>query len=174
MRAAYSALRCEVLCGLALLASCAAIADEPLRDAVRQQLRDENYVLVEDNDGARLFVFSTGNISSVTPAVAENETDKALAMTRSADFRKRVRGLTLLTDVDDPAALDAALVLLSDPEVAVREEAVQLLIEHPAADIDSVVALATNDPSDRVRLIAAELIEERRAEMGDRGARRAH
>ena len=130
-------------------------------------MRDQNYVLVEDGNGARLFVFSTGSISSVTPAIPENETDKALAMTRSADFRERVRGLTLLSDVDDPAALDTALVLLSDPEVAVREEAVQLLVEHPAADIDSVIALAENDPSERVRLIATELIEERREEMGD-------
>ncbi len=167
MHAVSRTVRCGVLCGLALLCSLQVTADELLRDAVRNQLADENYLLIEDSDGARLFVFSKGSIRSVAPAVPENETDKALAMTRSANPRERVRGLTLLSDVDDPAALDAALVLLSDPEAAVREEAVQLLIEHPAADIDAVVALVANDPAERVRLITAELLEERQEEMGD-------
>lgn len=88
-------------------------------------------------------------------------------MTRSADFRKRVRGLTLLSDINNPTVLDAALVLLSDPVAAVREEAVQIVAEHPGADIDSVIALAANDPSERVRLVAEDLIEERRDDWGD-------
>ena len=88
-------------------------------------------------------------------------------MTRSADFRERVRGLTLLSDVDKPAVLNAALVLLSDPVAAVREEAVHIIAEHPDADIDSVIALAANDPSERVRLVAEDLIEERRDDWGD-------
>jgi HEAT repeat protein len=88
-------------------------------------------------------------------------------MTRSADFRTRVRGLTLLSGVEDPAALDTALVLLSDPVAAVREEAVQLIIEHPDADIDNVVAIAANDPSKRVRQTTADLIEERLDDRGD-------
>jgi HEAT repeat protein len=124
-------------------------------------------MLIEDHNGARLFVFSSGSVSRVTPAEKDYETDKALAMTRSADHRKRVRGLTLLSDVDDPAALDAALVLLSDPEVAVREEAFQLIIEHPDADMDSVVAVVADDPSERVRQAVADLIEERLEDHGD-------
>lgn len=154
------------LCSLVLLCSMQAAADELLRDTVRQQLGDENYVLVEDSDGARLFVFSTRSVSPIPMSDPEDETEIALAMTRSTDFRKRVRGLTLLSDVDSPPVLDAALVLLSDPVAAVREEAVHLLAEHPDADIDSIVALASNDPSERVRLVAKDLIEER---LDDRG-----
>lgn len=161
------ALRCGALCGLALLGSSSAIADETLREAIRQQLRNENYMLVEDRNGARLFVFSAESMSSIDYSLSENETAKALAMTRSADSRTRVLGLTLLSGVDDPDVPDAALILLSDPEVAVREEAVQLLAEHPEVDIASVIALAANDPSERVRLIAAELLEERQDESGD-------
>jgi hypothetical protein len=160
------------LAGLALLLVSPAMADEPLRDTVRQQLRDENYLLVEDDNGARLFVFSAGSVSTVT-ALQQSETnssrglDYALEMTRSVDARTRVRGLTLLSGVDDTAALDTALVLLADPVIAVREEAVQLIIEHPDADIDSIVDLAANDPSGRVRQAAAELIEERLDDLGD-------
>lgn len=164
-------MRCGVLCGLALFFASPATADEALREAVRQQLRDESYMLVENQDGARLFIFSTGSVSAVTthqpgdgPA---RQLDEALEMTQSADPRTRVRGLTLLSDVDDPAALDAGLVLLSDPVAAVREEAVQLIIEHPDADIDGVVAIAANDPSERVRQATLDLIEERLDDRGD-------
>ena len=164
-------MRCGALAGLALLIVLPVVADEPLRDTVRQQLRDENYVLVEDDSGARLFVFSTGSVSAVTrlqpPDSPGGRLDQALEMARSADYRTRVRGLTLLSGVDDNAALDAAIVLLSDPVVAVREEAVQLVIEHPGADFDSIVAIAANDPAERVRQAAAELIEERLDDPGD-------
>jgi hypothetical protein len=171
MNVLSEALRCEALAGLALLFAFSVSAEEPLRDSVRQQLRDENYVLVEDDNGARLFVFSTGSVSAVTALQSEDrssrESDHALEMTRSVDARTRVRGLTLLSGVDDIAALDAAMVLLADPVIAVREEAVQLIIEHPDADFDTIVALAANDPSDRVRQVAAELIEERLDDLGD-------
>jgi hypothetical protein len=164
-------LRCGALSGLALLVAFPVFADAPLRDAVREQLRDENYLLVEDQDGARLFVFSTGNVAAVTSPRPEETGNaqlvKALEMTRSVDSRTRIRGLTLLSGVDDPAALDAALVLLSDPVATVREEAVQLIIEHPDADIDSAVAIASRDPSPRVRQATAELISERSDDFGD-------
>jgi hypothetical protein len=157
-------LRCGALCGLALLVALPVLADVPLRHAVREQLRDENYVLVEDRDGARLFVFSSGSVTAVARRESVGERPapaaKALEMTRSVDSGTRVRGLTLLSGVDDPAALDAALVLLSDPVAAVREEAVQLVIEHPDADIGSVVAIASRDPSPRVRAVSADLISE--------------
>jgi len=164
-------MRCGALAGLVLLVAFPVIADEPLRKAVRDQLRDENYLLVEDQDGARLFVFSTGDVTAVTAPRPEKTSngqfEEALEMTRSTRFRTRVRGLTLLAGVDDPAVLDAALVLLSDPVAAVREEAVQLIIEHPDADIDSAIAIASHDPSPRVRQASVELISERSGEGGD-------
>lgn len=164
-------LRCGALAGLALLVAFPVSADEPLRDAVREQLRDENYLLVEDQDGARLFVFPTGNVTAVTAPRPEKTSngqfEEALEMTRSTDSRTRVRGLTLLSGVDDPAALDAALVLLADPVAAVREEAVQLIIEHPNADIASIAEIASRDPSPRVRQATAELISERSDDVGD-------
>lgn len=169
-------LQCGALAGLVLLFVFSASAGEPLHDAVRKQLRNKNYLLLEDDKGARLFVFSTGNETTLTVPVRERsvadrtdrvESSKALEMTRSSNYRQRIRGLTLLSDVEDTYALDAALVLLSDPVVAVREEAVQLIIEHPGADIDSIVAIAANDPSKRVRQAAAELVEERFDDQGD-------
>jgi len=167
----YDTMRCGALVGLALLVAFPVLADAPLRKTVREQLRGESYLLVEDQDGARLFVFSTGNVSTVTahrPAKTSSaQSEKALAMTLSTDSRTRVRGLTLLSGVDDPAALDAALVLLSDPAAAVRVEAVQLIIEHPHADVASVAELASRDPSDKVRQASAELISDRSDERGD-------
>lgn len=169
-----STIRCGALAGLALLFASPSIADEAVREAVRQQLRDENYMLVEDQHGARLFVFSTGSITTVTDLQdvssgqpGRSQMNAALEMTRSADSRIRVRGLTLLSGVEELAALDAALVLLFDPVAAVREEAVQLIIEHPGSDIASIVEIATHDPSSRVRQAAAELIAERSDDWGD-------
>lgn len=171
MYAPCDKLRCGALCGLALLFVFPVLADVPLRKAVREQLRDENYVLVEDRNGARLFVFSSGSVTAVTRQEPDGErrgaVEKALEMTRSVDSRARVRGLTLLSGIDDPAALDAALVLLADPDAAVREEAVQLVIEHPDADLDSIAAIAARDPSPRVRETSAELISEHSDDPGD-------
>ena len=159
------------LYGLALLIAFPVSADAPLRQSVREQLRDEKYLLVEDQDGARLFVFSSGSIKSVAtqrpPEKPRDSLDQALEMTRSADSRRRVRGLTLLSGADDLAALDAALVLLSDPVAAVREEAVQIIFEHPDADIDNIAAIASRDPSPRVREASAELISESANYEGD-------
>lgn len=167
----YNALWRGALCGLALLVAFPVSADAPLRQSVREQLRDENYLLVENQDGARLFVFSSGRLTSETtqrqPGNSTEALNEALEMTRSADSRRRVRGLTLLSGADDQAALDAALVLLADPVAAVREEAVQFVIEHPHADIDSIIAIASRDPSPRVREASAELIGERADDEGD-------
>ena len=171
MSQVFRNLKREVVCGLALLFVLPTAASEPLRDSVRQQLRDENYVLVQGPNGARLFVFSTGDVSAVAVPRTEYDSSKALGqaleMTRSEESKTRVRGLTLLSGVDNSAALDAAMVLLFDPIAAVREEAVQLLIEHPDAEVDGIVAIAANDPSERVRQAAAELIEERLDDRGD-------
>lgn len=150
------------LAGLALLFASPCIADEALRDRIRQEMGDTSYVLVEYQDEARLFVFSSAegvqsSISIPTPRIPLAD---ALEKTRSADARSRVRGLTLLAGVPGDEALNAALVLLSDPYPAVREEAVHLVFDHPRADIDSMLAVARHDPSPRVREAVEDLLEE--------------
>ena len=165
------AQRRGVLYCLALLVASPASADVTFRESVREQYRDESYLLIEDQDGSRLFLFSVGSVTSVTkqrlPGNLTESLSEALEMTRSADARRRVRGLTLLSGADDPAALDAALVSLADPVAAVREEAVQLIVEHPDADIDSIVAIASRDPSQRVREASVELLSDREDDEGD-------
>jgi len=50
-------------------------------------------------------------------------------------------------------------VLLTDPDPAVREEAVNLIIDHPhGGALVSVVAAASADPSPRVRDAVQDLI----------------
>ncbi len=152
---------CGAFAGLALLCSAPLCAEEALRDAVRRELRDTNYVLVEYSGDARLCVLSDGvDVAALVPSrePVPDSTDEALAMTRSTDVRSRVRGLTLLAGVDDAAARDAALSLLSDPAARVREEAYQLLLDHPESNLDSIIALAQNDESPRVRRAVADLL----------------
>ena len=147
----------ETVAGLALLFCASALADDSIR---------ENYVLIEYPQGtnpARLLVFSTRVPEPPEQrffVVAQDDYATALEMTRSADSRARVRGLTLLSGVDHPFALDAAMVLLTDPVTAVREEAFQLVLEHPHAEVDGALNLALDDPSARVREVASELMAE--------------
>ena len=94
----------------------------------------------------------------------QNDYHTALEMTRSADSRERVRGLTLLSAIDDSLVLDAALILLLDPDAAVREEAYQLVLEHPDSDVNGIRTLALNDSSVRVRQAVADLIAEQSGE----------
>ena len=150
------------LAGLALLLAYAAAADDSLRDSVREQLRDENYVLVEDRTGARLYVFSEDDGVYDTRWIppASGSAAAALANVHSADAGDRVRALTELSGEDGTDALHAALVLLSDPDEAVREEAVQLILEHPQADKSSVIAMARQDPSERVREAVEDLLDD--------------
>ncbi len=155
-------LRREALGGLALLLAFPAAADDALHETVRRQLQDESYVLVEDQHGIRLFVFSSaddGYRKTFAP-VAPGGLEQALAMTRSAVARERVRGLTTLAGEPDEEALNAALVLLTDPDPAVREEAVNLIIDHPQADVASIIALAEADPSPRIRDAVQDLIDD--------------
>ncbi len=150
----------EIAVGLALLLVFPVLADA--------SWHDENYVLLMDfqNPGlSRLLVFSSGSSRSpqTSPAVVDIEDDQdiALAMTRSANAAQRVRGLTLLAGVESASALNAALVLLSDPVVAVREEAIHLVFSHPNADIESATIIGRSDPSARVRELTIELIAQR-------------
>ncbi len=114
-------------------------------------------------NATRLLVFTTRMPEPLKQrlfVVAQDDYATALEMTRSADSRARVRGLTLLSGVDDPLALDAAMVLLTDPVTAVREEAFQLVLEHPHADVAGALNLALDDPSARIREAASELMAE--------------
>lgn len=151
----------ELVTGLALLFVFPALADE--------SWHDNNYVLITDIQNpklSRLLVFSSESPRPVqksrTSVDGDRDQDIALAMTRSANATQRVRGLTMLSGVDSASALNAALVLLSDPIVAIREEAMHLVFEHPNADIESIAIIGRNDPSARVRELALELIAERR------------
>lgn len=151
--------------GLVLLFLLPAMAQESLHDTVRKEMGDQNYVLVADRSGARLFVFSdeahtTGAVLGVAPP-PPGSIESALTLTQNESPRVRVRGLVELSGVESPEALDAALVLLSDPVASVREEAVQLILEHPDADTDAIVAVASEDPSPRVREAVDDLISER-------------
>lgn len=147
----------ETVAGLALLFCVSALADDAIR---------ENYVLIEYPQGPnapRLLVFTTRVPEPLKQrlfVIDQDDYATALEMTRSADSRARVRGLTLLSGVDHPLALDAAMVLLTDPVTAVREEAFQLVLEHPHADIAGALNLALDDPSARVREAASELMAE--------------
>lgn len=155
-------LRRGALCGLALLLVVPAGADDAIRETIRQQLRDESYVMVEDQEGIRLFVFSAeddGYRSTLVP-VTPGSLEQALEMTRSEIARERVRGLTTLAGEPDDEALNAGLALLTDPDPAVREEAVNLVIDHPRGDAASIINIAATDPSPRVRDAVQDLIED--------------
>ena len=151
----------EFVTCLALLFVLPALADETWRA--------DNYILMIDFQNpklSRLLVLSGESARSVpeSRAVAggNHGQEIALAMTRSALAAQRVRGLTMLAGVDSAAALNAALILLSDPVVAVREEAMHLVLEHPNADIGSAARLGRNDPSARVRELTLELTAQHR------------
>ena len=109
-------------------------------------------MLIEDSNGARLYLFRNENSAASTlilPTVADSFIDKALEKIRNPDARTRVRGLTELAGVDDPAALDAALALLLDPEKPVRDEAAILILDHPqGADIAEALGLVDEDAED--------------------------
>lgn len=128
-------IRCGALVGLALFfAQGADGEDQALRDDVHRQYKHESYMLVEGPKGAAwLYLFDSGKppvrIRSADESVQSVE--RALEKTRSDSPRLRVRGLTELAGVADSRALDMALALLNDTSPAVRDEAAQLIIDHP-------------------------------------------
>ncbi len=136
------------LAGLALLLSQGATAQDSLRERVHREHKHQSYMLVEDENGVRLFLFGDGpaEVELIEPP-AEPFVAAAIEKTRSTDARARVRGLVELAGADDPAALDAALTLLTDPSAAVRDEAQSLILDHPngatvakALDLDDETA----------------------------------
>lgn len=132
------------LAGLALLLCCAALGDEALREQVHNKHKHESYMLIEDPGGARLYLFDEGILVEDVSSYATPEVEAGLLKLRSADPRVRVRGLTELAGSDSYEALSAALQLLTDPSLAVREEAQSLLLDHPQG-ADMVAALGLVD-----------------------------
>lgn len=135
------------LAGLVMLWAVASDADEALRREIQRDHRHDSYVLVEDADGARLYLFADAGRADAAIAGPENDAlEEALALTRSADARARVRGLVALAGMAERVALDVALELLADPNPAVRAEARQVLLDHPdGADLAASLGLATAD-----------------------------
>ena len=145
MTSQASMLRCGALVGLALLLTCEAVADEALRVEVHRQYKHESYMLLEDAGGTWLYLFDRQAAPlQLDPAgVPMANIEHALGQTRSANARERVRGLTELAGVDDARALDTALALLNDTHAAVRDEAAQLILDHPdGAALISALGLA--------------------------------
>ena len=163
-----------VLAGLALLFAWPLLADDALRQAIRKEMRDESYVLIEDQSGARLYVLSPGerSYSVEYPTHSPGSASAALAKTLSDDARQRALGLVELSGDPGHEALSAALALLSDPAEIVREEAVQLALGHPGADRTSVIAIALSDSSPRVRDAALDILEDDAQGDGDEDVRR--
>lgn len=101
-------------------------------------LRDVNYILIHDSRGpeqSRLLIF---------------EDD-------ASTFAERV-----LSGTDDQAMLDAVTMLLTDPDPAVREEAIQQVMDHPDGNVELAAAIGQTDPSVRVRRATAELLNDLR------------
>ena len=130
-----SGWQCGTLSGLALLLALPAIADEALRKQVHRDFGHRSYMLIEDAEGAHLFLFGDGTTpSAVTQIASDNDADEiAIAMegARDVDPRRRVRALTRLAGIDSAEALDLAVTLLSDPSPPVRDEARSLIRDHP-------------------------------------------
>lgn len=134
--------------GLALLVALGAAADDSLRERVHREHKHRSYMLVEDADGARLFLFDEA-LASRRVTVIDDVVSAALAKTRSVDARMRVMGLVELAGASDPLALEAALTLLTDPDPAVRDEARQLIIDHPEGQaIADALGLVPDDFAD--------------------------
>jgi hypothetical protein len=119
--------------GLALLVAAAGSAGELLREEIHHELRHRSYMLVEHEDGATLYLFD--KTISDEQAVTDKQDDiiaAALAKTRSLDGGIRARGLAELAGIDFFEALSVALALLGDPNLAVRDEAKYLILDHPS------------------------------------------
>ena len=126
-----------VLMGLALLFAETAGADEQRREAVRRDLKDQSYLLVEHADGETLYLFDRLDEDEpslpveATNTGAKGDVAAALAKTRSTNGATRARGLAELAGSEDYEALTVALTLLADPHPAVRDEARYLILDHP-------------------------------------------
>ncbi|MDJ0750872.1 MAG: HEAT repeat domain-containing protein [Woeseiaceae bacterium] len=142
--------QCGALSGLALLLSAMATADDALRRQVQRDFGHRSYMLVEDADGARLYLFTDRTGHSQQVLIEADDWNDAVARvldgTRSDNPRQRVRALTQLAGIDSSEALDVALTLLSDPSAAVRDEAANLILDHPDGQaVASALGLLDDD-----------------------------
>ncbi len=149
MKPLRSTLQGGALAGFILLIGSSGFGDEPLREQVRAQYKQQSYLLVEDQHGIRLYLFENDGADmqpNLQPDQAPTVLDDAIAKLQSADPRARVRGLTELAGMSNPQALDAALTLLTDPSPAVRHESAQLILDHPdGAALVSALGLTDDD-----------------------------
>ena len=147
-----TALQCGAVVGLALLFSdIARGADETLRERIHREYKHQSYMLVEGPDGHRLYLFSPGDeaVRAIEVPLPDASLTSAYAKTRSADPRERTLGLTELAGVPDAEALDIALTLLTDPVDTVRNEASQLILDHPqGASLAKSLGLVHDDEED--------------------------
>ncbi|MCG8371480.1 MAG: hypothetical protein MJA32_13340 [Proteobacteria bacterium] len=143
---------CGALGGLAVLLASTAVADDTLREQVHEDYKHRSYMLVQDADRARLYLFGDGGTSLQLRTDANDVStweETALDKLQSPDARTRVRGLTELAGAADPRALDAALTLLADPSPEVREEAAQLVLDHPHGEaLADALGLIDEDEAD--------------------------
>ena len=144
---------CGAPTGLALLLALPVAADEAFRDQVHAAHRHQSYLLVESAAGATLYLFNDDAASparepeAFSSAESTGPIDSALARTRSSYARDRVLALTELAGAADPEALRIAVLLLDDPVAAVRNEARQLILDHPDGAA-TAVAYGIEDPDD--------------------------
>ncbi len=130
-------------------------------------LPESNYVLIEDKqhpETSRLLVMHDNDDEHLPPSqpadLLVDDEQRAVVMATSVNSKERVRGLTLLAGNDSFAALETALVLMTDQNSRVREEALQVLFEHPRADRQFIITLGSEDVSARVRRATVALLED--------------
>ena len=127
--------RSGALTGLALLFTVPLFADDELRQQVHRDYGHRSYMLIEDSDEIRLYLFASATEDASVKQLEADSDDEAVSIAlykvRSSEAKTRVRALTQLAGVDSAEALDVALTLLTDPSPAVRDEAANLILDHP-------------------------------------------
>ena len=137
------------LVGLALLVATTGNTDEMLREEIRRDFRNQSYLLVEDADGATLYLFDNSGFNEPPIAAKRIDIVAAIARTQSVDARVRTRGLAELAGIDDEEILNIGLSLLADPDPAVRDEAKYLILDHPdGAALAASLGIVDDEPGE--------------------------
>lgn len=95
---------------------------------------------------------------------AELATELAAAASRDTDPNRRLDGLQILGDLDNPAAAAALGDALADPSSTIRRSAVEGLMGQTSDDAVRLLDGALFDPDESVRSLALELLAQRGAE----------
>jgi hypothetical protein len=128
------------------------ISDKQLLAKARQWLPDYFGNVVIDPERltvARRYRAVTVDVDSQLEEADERE-DKALELLDSGKSEHRIKGLRLLTELEEPDLLDWFLLCLDDPSINLRSAALQTMLRCPDNDVDLVRPLADSD-SKRVR-----------------------